>query len=226
MKAKPFTAEQDEWLQKKHSPEIVIRVLTAEYNTFWGENRSVDTMKHHCKRLGLQQERGDFTPEQDAWLRKRNRKYSARDMTVLFNQKFGTHRNPNTIKVHCNRDLRVFFLNSHMSTGLPIGSEKIVNGYVWIKVSDQAHGKNSFYKNWRQKSHVVFEQHYGSMPPEGYTIVFLDGNKQNTSIENLYAVSGKVNREMGKKKWWNTDPDLTLAAIKWCELFYIIKEVK
>ena len=227
MKAKPFTTEQDVWLRKHHHPDRTIRDLTEEYNAVWGEARSTETMKHHCKRLGLQQEMRTFTEEQDAWLRKHSGTLSIKDMTALFNQAFGTHRSEGVIKVHCNRSLKIRFLGSHFQTGDPIGTEVVRSGYVWVKVSDKVpqKGEQSGWINWRPKSHVVWEQHHGCMPPKGHIIVFLDGNKQNTNIENLYAVSGKVLREMSKKQWWSSDPDLTLAAIKWCELLYKIKEV-
>ena len=225
--ARAFDAERDEWLRKHHSPNKIIRTLTDEYNAAFGENRTVDVIKVHCKKLGLKQEHGKpFTPEQDSWLRERSIKYTVKDLTELFNDTFGTQRKVNTMKVHCNRDLRIFFLNDHMRTGLPIGSEKIIHGYLWVKVSDEAHGANSFYKNWRQKSHIVWEKHYGCMPPKSYTIVFLDGNKENCDITNLYAVSGKVLREMSKKSWFRSDREFTLAAIKWCELFYKTKDVR
>ena len=99
---------------------------------------------------------------------------------------------------------------------------------MWVKVSDipcKGTGKNSANVNWRQKSHIVWEQHYGSMPPDDCTIVFLDRNKQNFDINNLYAVKKKILREMAKNSWWKSDPEFTLAAIKWCELHFALKEV-
>ena len=72
----------------------------------------------------------------------------------------------------------------------------------------------------------MWELYHGGMPPEGYNIIFLDGDRTNFDKNNLYAVNGKVLREMSKKKWWSTNPELTLAAIKWCELFYTIKELE
>ena len=84
MKSKPFSKEQDEWLKKHHYPDVAISIFTSEYNNFWNENRSVDTMKHHCAKLGLKQERRTFTQEQDEWLLERNRKYSLKDTTLAF----------------------------------------------------------------------------------------------------------------------------------------------
>lgn len=223
-----FTSEQDAWLRTHHNPAKLIRQLTEEYNAFWGESRSADTMKHHCKKIGLHQSYGQpFTAQQDTWLRENSKFMDYKETAERFNEIFSASRSPEVIKNRCNK-LGVGFKNDHLWTSSPIGTEKIRNGYVWVKVSDipcKNTGKSSGYTNWKMKSHVVWEQHYGSMPPSGYIIVFLDGNKQNCDIENLYAISGKVNREMSKKSWWKSDPEFTLAAIKWCELFYVIKNV-
>lgn len=225
---KAFTTEQDAWLQKNHHPEKFICLLTEEYNAFWGENRNVGTMKAHCKKIGLLQSYGKpFTAEQDAWLLKNSKSMSYKETTEKFNEIYSASRSPNVIKAHCCKIGARFKVDrSWMSN--PIGTETIRAGYVWVKVSDTPHkvlGKTSGYENWRQKSHIVWEQHYGSLPPDGYTIVFLDRNTQNCDIKNLYAVNNKVLREMSKKSWWSTDPELTLTAIKWCELHYTLKEV-
>lgn len=224
--AKAFTLEQDTWLRINHSPSKPIRMLTDEFNGYWGEDRNSGTMKHHCWKLGLQQESRKFTSEQNAWLREHVNNLLVKDATELFNQKFNTSRSEDVIRVHCNRDLGIRFLHDR-SHGDPVGTETIRNGYIWVKVSDKKPEGNeqAGWINWRQKAHVVWEEHYGSMPPEGYTIVFLDGNHLNPSIENLYAVSGRVLREMSKKSWWSSDPNFTLAAIKWCELHYTIKDL-
>lgn len=225
--AQSFTKEQDEWLRKHHSPDKIIRDLTEEYNTFWNENRSVDTMKHHCKRIGLQQERRNFTKAEDEWLIARDGQYSVKELTTMFNETFGTNRSELVIKVHCNRNLRTKFAGNHFQPGDPIGTEVMRGKYVWVKVSNKIpqEGELSGWINWRPKAHVMWELHNGSMPPDGHNIVFLDGDRTNFDKRNLYAVNGKVLREMSKKKWWSSNPELTLAAIKWCELFYTIKEL-
>jgi hypothetical protein len=185
-------------------------------------------MKHHCKKIGLHQSYGQpFTAQQDAWLRENGRFMDYKETTEKFNELFSASRSPGVIKNRCIK-LGVRFKNDHLWTSSPIGTEKIRNGLVWVKVSDvpcKNTGKSSGYTNWRQKSHIVWEQHYGSMPPDDCTIVFLDRNKQNFDINNLYAVKNKILREMARNSWWKSDPDFTLAAIKWCELHFALKEV-
>ena len=227
---KPFTAEQDDWLRRNHSAEKLIRELTAEFNAAFGEDRSADTMKHHCRKLMLQRNNRFFSEEEDRWLSEHSRDGSYLEVAAEFNRIFGQTRTPGVIKVHCNRALHAGFKNQKYSNSFPIGTEVIRCGFVWVKVSNihcEKSGKlTSSVVNWRQKSHIVWEQHYGSAPPEGYTIVFLNRDTKDCRIENLYAVSPRVMREMSKKKWWSTDRELTLAAIRWCELFYAMKEAE
>lgn len=227
---KPFTAEQDDWLRRNHSAEKLIRELTAEFNAAFGEDRSADTMKHHCRKLMLQRNNRFFSEEEDRWLSEHSRDGNYLEVAAEFNRVFGQTRTPGVIKVHCNRALHAGFKNQKYSNSFPIGTEVIRCGFVWVKVSNihcEKSGKlTSSVVNWRQKSHIVWEQHYGSAPPEGYTIVFLNRDTKDCRIENLYAVSPRVMREMSKKKWWSTDRELTLAAIRWCELFYAMKEAE
>ena len=226
---KPFTSVQDDWIRRNHSPEKLIRELTAEFNAAFGEHRSVDTMKHHCWKLLLKQNDRRFSHEEDQWLCEHSRDGSYLEVAAEFNRIFAQNRTPNVIKVHCNRELHVGFKNQKYTNSLPIGTEVVRNGFIWVKVSDARCKKSgkltSGAVNWRQKSHIVWERHYGSAPTEGHTIVFLNRDTRDCSIENLYAVSPRVMREMSKKKWWSTDRELTLTAIKWCELFYAMKDL-
>ena len=221
-KAKPFSAENDKWIIKNHCPDVIVKDFTITYNLWFGENRSVDTMKHHIKRLGLKQERRNFTEEEDTWLKENAPLLSVEETARKFNDTFGTHRSAQVLKVRCNRSLRVFHANKKYGFGYPIGSETVLNSYTWVKISDVPYRKNSFYKNWKQKSRIVWEEHNGDLP-DGHTVVFLDRNHGNCNIKNLYAVNGQVLREMSKKSWWSENREITLTAIKWCELFYTIK---
>lgn len=219
--SKSFSAEADNWLIKNHSPSEIIRDLTDRYNLTFGENRSIDTMKHHCRLIGLKQSKR-FTEEQDNWLIENAPKLSVAETARQFNMVFGANRTAEVLKVRCNRNLRIFHANKKYALGFPVGSETVLNGYTWVKVADVPYQKDSFYKNWKQKQRIVWEKHNGSLP-DGWNVVFLNGDRSNCAIENLYAVDGRTRREMAKKKWWSTNPEITLTAIRWCELFHAIR---
>ena len=60
--------------------------------------------------------------------------------------------------------------------------------------------------------------------PEGCLIVHLDGNQTNCELENLYCITPQMRAVMNRNGWLTKDPVLTLTAIRWCELFYTMKE--
>ena len=62
--------------------------------------------------------------------------------------------------------------------------------------------------------------------PKGHMIVFLDKNRKNCDVGNLYCTTRAINFMMAKNKWYSSNPELTLAALKWCELFYAMKGEK
>lgn len=62
-----------------------------------------------------------------------------------------------------------------------VGSERITkDGYIMIKVAEP--------NKWRLKHVVEWEKHNGKLP-RNHALIFLDRNKQNTSIDNLKLVS-------------------------------------
>lgn len=63
----------------------------------------------------------------------------------------------------------------------PVGSERITkDGYIMLKVAEP--------NKWRLKHVVEWEKHNGKLP-KNHALIFLDRNKQNTSIDNLKLVS-------------------------------------
>lgn len=59
------------------------------------------------------------------------------------------------------------------------------DGYLWKKIDDKP---GVWTQNWRQLHLLVWEEVNGAVP-EGYRVIFKDGNKANCSIENLALVS-------------------------------------
>lgn len=70
------------------------------------------------------------------------------------------------------------FRKGHMpSNHRPVGSERInADGYIEIKVAEP--------NTWRLKHRVLWEEKNGKIE-KGLKLIFLDGNKQNVSIDNL-----------------------------------------
>ena len=107
-------------------------------------------------------------------------------------------------------------------TYLPIGSESVTrDGYTIVKVSDE--GTRN--QQWRPKHRLIWEKHHGPVP-DGYAIVFGDGDKTNLSIDNLILVSRSQLSVMNTKKLIKNDVELTQAGANIAQLMVAISKAK
>ena len=92
-------------------------------------------------------------------------------------------------------------------------STKCQGVYDLVKVSD-APGKT----HYMRKNRYVYEQAYGPVP-EGYCVIFLDGNPQNYSLDNLRAVPMQT---LGYRRKFEKldDPEAIKARNLMAELVY------
>ena len=69
----------------------------------------------------------------------------------------------------------------------PINSEKLICGYVYVKVNDSLYSKSS--DRWRPKQHLIWEEHHKKKVPPKHFVIFGDGDKNNFDINNLILVT-------------------------------------
>lgn len=94
---------------------------------------------------------------------------------------------------------------------LPVGTELVLpDGYVWVKINDISRAKKNV--NWRQKHRLIWEQNFGEIP-EGYLVIFKDGDRRNFDLDNLACISKQVNLQLSRKHLRYEDADLTEAGI-------------
>ncbi len=86
-------------------------------------------------------------------------------------------------------------------------------GYLIRKVKEDGPQRERFEFVHR----TVWEEHNGPIP-EGKMVSFLDGNKDNCSIENLVLMDNAVNLEMNRRKLRFTDKDRTKTGMLVSEL--------
>lgn len=160
-----------------------------------------------------------YTEAQLAFL-KSNQQLPRKELTEMFNEKFGTDYSKDNIKAVCTRrgfktgrtgrfgkesqpwnkgtvglmkaNSGTWSKDSHPEWNRkPIGYERThVDGYIMVKVAEP----NKF----RLKHHVEWEKVNGPVP-EGHVIRFKDGNKRNTDVSNLICVKFGVNAILNKK---------------------------
>lgn len=159
-------------------------------------------------------------------------------MADAFNREFGTARNGQMISDHCLRVLHIHrgkenqygFTAGKQTTRhtKPVGTEIESDGAIWVKVADevvtdQRKMSKGINPNWMKKQHLVWERNYGKVP-EGCLVVFLDKDYRNCAVENLYCTTRQINFMMAKNGWYSQEREITLTALKWCELYYALRK--
>lgn len=79
------------------------------------------------------------------------------------------------------------FQKGHTNTPhLPLGSERFEDGIRYRKVNTTGDRKT----DWRSVHSVVWEEHNGPIP-DGHVVIFENGNREDSRIENLKLVTRK-----------------------------------
>lgn len=88
----------------------------------------------------------------------------------------------------------------------PIGTILVKSdGYLWQKVGEGC-------RDWRQLSHILWEQANGPIP-DGYRLIYKDGDKLNCHLDNLALVTLAENVVMNTKGLRSEVPEHTETGI-------------
>lgn len=175
-----------------------------------------------------------YKPFQIQWIIDNFEKYeSYKELHKKFTEIFGQGRTKSGLQDLCSKRLNLHKPNPSGQYGnknkeqLPIGTERIVQGIVYVKVKDvPKSSKISGYQPpyWLPKQRKIYEDVYGQIP-NGCFVIFLDSNKTNYNIDNLYCLSRNIHSTMCKNHWYTTNREITSAAIKYLELMQALKGV-
>lgn len=105
----------------------------------------------------------------------------------------------------------------------PIGTEKNLDGYVWVKVNDIKNAKKSV--NWVQKHRLVYEASHGPIP-KNHAVIFLDGDTRNFDPDNLQAVSRGTLARLNQNGLIYKNAELTKVGINIAKLISKMTEAK
>ena len=230
-----FTKAEDAFILE--NADIGCTQLARELTNRFGIHRRHGVVATHCEEvLGItlkNNNRQQYTKEQIDFLRD-NKNVTLPELASMFNEHFNANVTRTAIEHICSRE-NIFKerkgikmlagKRNPFTKRCKIGTERSCSGKVYIKISDNVtkSGENSFKEggNWQEKKRFIYEKHNGKIP-KGYQVIHLDGNKGNFSPNNLYAISPKTNMVLAANKWFTNDREVTLTAIKWCELFYAL----
>ena len=219
-----YTTKHDEWLKNNANSFKTWKIVAEKFNEEFGTNVKHEYLKRHCNKLGLKKSHHMYTGEEVEWLKENINNYPTKELVDLFNKEFNSNLSMSGFDGFRYRMAKGVKKDefSKFHTRTPIGSEKKHGKYIYVKVREPKDDDPS--GNWwnnccELKQHIVWKEHYGEIP-EGYQIIFLNNNTYDCRIENLYCIPKKFLPYMMHNKWFSDNPEVTLAAIKWCELMY------
>lgn len=176
-----------------------------------------------------------YSSEEKQFIRENLRKYdSYTDFCKVFNAHFGTNVTRSQLSDLCTKRLgfpiaknKTKFQKGHRDKELHIGTiRKTQNGSAYIKVKNTlSHFSGYREPDWVPLQKKIWEDAYGTVP-SGNMVCFLDCNRENYNLENLYCIDRKVSAILATNGWWSTNTDITLAGIKYAELLIALKEMK
>ena len=198
-----YSAEQIEFL-KINAPLMSRTELTEKFNAQFGTNKTVRAIKSYCNARKFNSSNdGKFKDGNISW------------QTGLRGDDFKAHYTEESYKRSYNAMYNA--RNFHK-----IGDEIIRHGEPWIITSVDYNLPSD--KRRIQKRRYIWQQLYGEIP-QNKVIICLDGNPMNCEPSNLYCMPKKFVPILARSNWWFGNAELTLTAIKWCELHYAIKNV-
>lgn len=193
-----------------------------------------------------------YTEEQAEFIRKNVKGITSNELTKKFNEHFGLNIEARKIRAFMKNHGLTNGVNSQFKPGQtpankgtkglynvggnktsfkkgqkahnykPVGTERIDrDGYVLVKVSDEG----NWHQRWRLKHNVIWEKVNGPIP-KGHCLLFLDGNKQNVSLDNLQLITRSQLARLNQNHLISNDAELTKTGVMIADIYGKIGERK
>lgn len=198
-----YSPEQEQFL-KENAPFMSRKELTEQFNLKFGTSKGERAIKSYCNNRGYNSSNtGRFKDGHRSW------------QTGLSKEEFKAHYSDESFD-------RMLHNMKESNKTRKIGDTIIKGGIPWVIVSTDY--TKPFHDRRVLKRRYVWEQAYGEIPKD-HMILNLDGDQMNCELDNLACVPTKYRPQLNKNGWLGKSKDLTLAAVKWCELNYAIRDI-
>lgn len=187
------TAEQHDFIVE-HQSLMTRAELAVAINKKFGLSLQSSNLSAYCKNRGLKIKRLVETAEQHDFIIKYQGNITRKELAELYNAEFGTNANAKQIINYCAyHDIKTKKAkNNHK----PIGSIRRHGGLWRIKVGEY---------DWQLLHHYKWRQKHNKPIPDGFLLVFADGDCDNLDIDNLVLLHRSASIVIYHNKKANTD---------------------
>ncbi len=201
---------------KKHQAHITREEMTKMFNDAFGLSVSESKVASYAKRHGMLRVITPLIhkPEHLQYLKDNHGLLPRSQLTDKFNQHFGTSFTAKDIKTVCRRlGLKMKKVRRNY---LPVGTVRQHGKFLCIKTEEP--------DVWESMHKYVYEQEHGPMP-DGFIIMFADGDRHNVDIDNLVCVPHDASWIINKGGVAKTDnPELNRAVMLTASLSVLNKD--
>lgn len=151
-----------------------------------------------------------YTPEMQDFIRQYAPGKQWHELADLFNVHFGTDKTPRQIQAQAH-DIGVrngLMKKNKLGVGRyrPVGSTRLdKDGYVVIKTADPC--------TWRRAQFVEWEKYHEPIDIRKEMLLFLDGDRQNHHISNLYKIPRKYIAIFNRNNLWRLITPETIESV-------------
>lgn len=211
--------------------DMPIGELTKAFNAEFGRRCEPKRISMYLRKMGITpnvRRIHRYTEEERDWLKENVPKLTVDEAARLFNERFGTSITPGALKAY-----GLAFLNVKRTKEMTLMHRREINKRIFTRfhVGDiSVHvrggrptkvmmvGRDSAGKaRWEPYAKFLWEQENGPLP-KGYRLIPLNNDGTDCRLENWYLARADVMALMARNQWYSTNPDVTMTAIKLCEL--------
>ncbi len=213
-----FSKEEQQFIRDNVKGRTV-RELYELYKKKYDNNITYTQLKNWKKHNNLKCEKRYappklFTEEQEKYLLKIYKNKEIKELADIMNKKFNCNVTPKQIEDYKKRhklksydSTGQWLIGKHSKNYKPVGTERVsyISGY-----------KNTFIKiksnKWERKTHYMYKKYYGEIPKD-CAIIFLNGNRDDFSKDNLGCVTMEEHKFMASNEFYFNDAELTKTGL-------------
>jgi len=201
------------------------RALTELFNATFDRYAEPKWLSSTLRKMGIEPNiriAHKYTNEERQWLAENVPSMSEAEITSAFNEKFGTNLGRDTLRGYVKRFIGTKRTDETVSRSHSESQIKYRAGDLSIQIRGRRPIKvirieDNGRLKWIPYGRYLWEQEHGKLP-DGWVVIYLNNDGTDCRPENIYAVGPDVMALMARNQWFSQNPEVTLTALKLCEL--------
>lgn len=206
-----FTPEEDQFLKDNITKVSTLKELTEVFNQHFHTQRCTFSISDRCSKQ-LKLHISELNPNRSTGQFSKGSQVRTLPLGTIKESQVGTY-----IKV------KAIPPNAHIS-GYQRPYWLPYQEYVYRQyTNDQFTIDNTLFHPQELWDQTTFSYRQLPLMKDGEMICFLNNNRKDFRIENLYPINRSISAMMSANEWWSTNREITLTAILACQLYFAMK---